>query len=114
MATIVEASGTQTTAPGSEQTLATLTEAKVYQLQLDLAARIAGDAFAVCGRTRILAGGTARTVWREVLYAGQLDGAGPLWTSLPLVGDGNAQAVTFTIQQLRGYPKAVPWKVLSL
>ncbi len=113
MATVVEASGTQISAPGVEQTLVTLTEGKVYQLQIDLSARVNGDTFAVAGKTAVLAGGTVRSVWREVVYAGQLD-AGGLWTSIPLVGDDDAQAVVFTLQQLRGYGKPVPWKVLSL
>jgi len=114
MATVVEASGTQVSAPGVEQTLVTVTEGKVYQLQLDLAARVNGDTFAVAGKTAVLAGGTVRSVWREVVYAGQLDAGGALWTSIPLVGDDDAQAVVFTLQQLRGYGKPVPWKVLSL
>ncbi|MGE5595195.1 MAG: hypothetical protein ACM3S1_04060 [Hyphomicrobiales bacterium] len=114
MATVVEASGTYATEPGVEGTLATLTEGKVYQLQLDLAGRAGGDAFAVAGKTRILAGGALRTVWREVVYAGQLDAGGGLWTAIPLIGDSDAQAVVFTLQQLRGSAKAVPWKVLSL
>jgi len=109
MALALETSGTTTaTGGGVEDTLATLTGTKFYQLVIDTVNMVDGDTLEIKVKSKVLNGGTTRLEQIAVYTHGQVE---PIKRSLPFASD---QELVFTITQSgAGTDKAFPWKVMS-
>jgi len=103
----LEASGTVTT-DGTEQTLATLTSAKIFIFALDTAAMANGDEIELKIKTKCLTGGTSRIVYCVPYINTQ---GSPAKFSVPVPSDIEFVA---TIKRIAGTNRAYPWKVLSI
>lgn len=114
MAVVVEGSGTQAlTVGGAEHVVDTAITEGVYVFTVDLAAMLAGDVVELRVKKPVLAAGTAR-VYLYAMFAGVQPTDDVLKTSLPVVVDAAAGSATFTIRQLLGTSRSVPWSVLRL
>lgn len=106
-------SGTQTCVITTEHTLASVGVAGVFELVLDLNALANGDVLEVRAKTRILSGGTVRTVvlWT---FADAQPADDLIQTMVPIANDlVEAGTLVYTIKQTRGTGRAIPWKVLQ-
>ena len=107
MALALETSGTQsTTGSGTEDTLATLTGTKFYQLFLDLNDMVDGDVLTVKAKVKVLSGGTSRLAYSGTYTHTQGE---KIVCTVPIASD---QECIFTITQDSG-TASIPWKVLS-
>jgi hypothetical protein len=101
-------SGTQTTSGTTEHTLATITTAGVYELNLDVSALVGGttpDILRVRENRKTLSGGTARTEWEEFLVGGMCP---PMVTFRPKL---TVVEVAYTITMTQGSNRAIPWSI---
>lgn len=109
MAVSVKTSGSQTASISTEHTLATITDAGVYQLHVDLSAMADGTTPDI---TTIKAYGKARSGDTErLMEAWEFIGAQgkPLWRSNPEMQA--APYVRYTLTQSQGTGRAYPWAV---
>lgn len=107
MALALESSGTKsTTGSGTEDTLATLTGTKVYQLFVDLNDMVDGDVLVVRAKYKVLNGGTSRILYQAAYTHAQGE---PIVCTVPIASD---QEVVFSLIQSAG-TASIPWKVLS-
>ena len=104
----VQASGTQTATLGTEHTLATVTAAGTYYLEVDTAALAAGETLLLSQKVKTLSGGTTR-LESTGLYK-HVQGV-PIKRSVPIQSD---QEYVATLKQTGGTGRAYPWKVMSL
>ncbi len=108
MTVSVKDSGSQSCTISTEHDLATITDANVYQLVLDLNALAFGAPadeleIRVYGKAR--SSDTERLADFHVVYSGQYT---PLWLSKPYVSPHH---IRFTIKQTVGTGRTVPWAV---
>jgi len=113
MPVTVAASGTQTATVTTEHTLATITAAGVYVVQVDLNAMAAGDVLELRAYATPLAAGAERLLY-FVGYYGPALAVSLLANSIPVPGDATAGNVRFSLKQTFGVSRAFPWKVLAL
>lgn len=102
----VKTTGTLTTTDTSENTLATITDAGSYQLQIDTSDMVNGDIVVVRAKLKVGSGGTTRTVLEHVMTNIQ---------STPvMVSDEfhTGREIIFTLQQQIG-TASFPWDVLQ-
>ena len=110
MAVAVKTSGSQTCTISTEHTLATVTDAGVYQLALDLNALADGatpDILVVAAYGKARSSDTERLMetWEFVGSQGK-----PLWRSNPEV---SPHSYKVTIKQTQGTGRAVPWAIYT-
>lgn len=106
-------SDTQTCTVTTEHTLASVDEAGVYTLHLDLDDLAAGDVLEVRVYQTILSGGTSRVAYFDA-FAGVQPTLGKVVISPPISNDlAVTDALKFTITQTLGTSRDIPWKVLK-
>jgi hypothetical protein len=112
VAVSAHASGTQTCTIDTEHFLASPNVAGVFELVLDLNALANGDVLEVRAYQMTLTGGTARVA----LFAVFADAQPPdvkIAVSEPLSNElAESNALRYSIKQVRGTGRAIPWKVL--
>ena len=113
MAVTVNASGTQTATVTTEHTLATVSVAGVFVLNVDMANMVAGDIVELRVKKPTLAAGTTRVEYFAAFYGAQ-DTDDVLKTSVPIVVDATAGSCVFTLKQTFGTSRNFPWSVLAL
>ena len=111
MAVSVKTSGSQACTVPTEHTLATVTDAGVYQLALDLATATDGttpDIFQVkiYGKARSSDSERLMEVWEFIGSLGK-----PLWRSNPECSPHYYKA---TINQLQGTSRTIPWAIYTV
>lgn len=106
----LEASGTQTAVISTEHTLASLTTVKTFLLIVDLVNLASGDVLELRIKTKVLSGGTLRTIYHQRYLDAQAT-EDVIVASIPLPSDIQAD---FTLKQTAGTGRNFPWKVLSL
>lgn len=105
----LEASGTQAATVTTEHVLSTLTVSKSLQCQVDISPLVAGEYVELKVKSKILSGGTTRTVlsgifsWRDAAID-------PIVILEPMISD---QELVFTLKQMNGTTRSFPWKILS-
>jgi len=102
-------SGTQTTVIDTLHTLATVTDAGVYVIALDLNDMVAGDIIELDVLVKVLTGGTARKYLPTAIYVAPL--ASPVVLSIPIPV---LWSVIFKLQQTDGATSDIPWEVIQL
>jgi hypothetical protein len=107
MAASVKSSGSQACTVDTEHTLLATTDAGTYQLVLDLNPAVDGDAFEVRVKAPVLSGGTIRVVWAHTYYDAQATDD-KVAVSVPLMCPHGA---TFTLKQVAGTSRTIPWSV---
>lgn len=113
MAVSAHASGTQTCTVGTEHFLSSPNVAGVFELVLDLNALTDGDLLEARGYQMVLTSGTARVALFQV-FADAQPADGKIAISEPLSNElTDTNALRFSIKQVRGTGRAIPWKVLK-
>lgn len=102
------ATGTQTATLATEHTLATVTTAGVYQLQVDAANLANGETLTLKAKVKVTSTGTTRLCYEAVYKHAQGE---PVKVSVPVP---SLHEVVFTLQQDGGTGRAYPWEVVSL
>ena len=105
MTVTVKTSGSQTSVITTEHTLATVTDAGVYQVSVDTANMVGGDELEIRIYGKCRSGDTERVAY--LISASQLQGS-PLKLS-PVVISPHHMKVT--LKQTAGSPRAFPWAV---
>ncbi len=106
--TAVNTSGSQTATLTTEHTLATVTDAKVLQLVVDVANLVNGETLELRIYTKARTGDTERLTY----YAAFNDAQGILLkASLAVVNIDHAK---FTLEQNGGTGRAFPWAIYEL
>lgn len=114
MAVTVAASGTTSqTVAGAEVSVLTTSTEGVYIATFDTTLMAAGDVIVLRVKQAMLAAGTIR-VLAYVMFAGVQPTEDVAKSSIPIAVDPTATATQFTIQQLYGTARALPYKVLKL
>lgn len=113
MAVGVQASGTQLAVINTEHSLVTLTGAGVYVFVVDLAAMLADDALELRWKTKVLNGGTTRTI-DMASYSDAQPTDSLVFQSVPIPLDATAAYLEFTLKQVRGTGRNYPFKILNL
>lgn len=107
MASLI-ASGTTAT-DGTEQTLRSETTTGTFVLILDRNAMLAGDVIEVRGKTKVLSGGTLRTIWvQEFRDAPNTDDI--VSESIHILSDIQSD---WTIKRTGGTDRSYPWKIMA-
>jgi len=109
MAWALSASGSTTSTPGSEQTLATDTTNATYYFEVDLSAMQVGDIVQLRLYVMTLAGGTLRVAW-ESTYGPAL----PVQLISPSVPQPSDQSCRVSIKQTAGSARVFPWKLVRV
>lgn len=105
----VNSSGTLTTVVGGgEQTLATITTAGNYELNVDLAAMAVGDVVVVRAKKKVLSTGTTRTYLVGVYANTQ---SSPVAVTPPITC---VNELVLTVEHTAGTSISVPWEVRAL
>jgi hypothetical protein len=100
----------------SEQTLITDATNGTYCLKLSLGNLVAGETLEARAKTILRSGASSLlerlVTFSSAAYDGTTDAKAPNVNvfSVPIVAD---QSVTFTIKQLSGSARVIPWKVLK-
>ena len=108
MTVSAKSSGTQTTSGTTEHTLATITDAGVYELNLDISALAGGatpDILEVRQKIKTLSGGTEREEWCECFVGGACPPAATFRAKLTTI------SIVYTIKMTQGADRAVPWSI---
>lgn len=108
MTVSAKSSGTQTTSGTTEHTLATITDAGVYELNLDISALAGGatpDILEVREKRKTLSGGTQREEWCESLVGGACPAMVTFRAKLTVI------EVVYTIKMTQGSNRAIPWSI---
>jgi hypothetical protein len=113
VAVTVDSSGTITATVTTEHTLATVTGAGVYVVNVDTVNMAAGDVVELRVKKPVLSGGTARVMF-YAMFAGVQPTEDVLKTSVPIVIDATAAACDVTLKQTLGTGRAFPWSILKL
>ena len=109
MAVTSAADGSQTATVTTEHTLATITTAGVYILEVDVAALVGGatpDIVELRAKTKTRSGGTSRQVFMATFVGGLV--TDPNTVSIPIATDVE---VVFTLKQTQGTGRAFPWNI---
>ena len=110
MAVTEKTSGSQTAVIGTEHTLATVTDAGIYTLRVDLNNLVAGDIVEL----RIYSKARNATDSERLHYGpaeyGPIPPGAKLVESVPIMATGHFKA---TLKQTAGTGRAFPWVVLS-
>lgn len=109
MAVSEKTSGSQTATISTEHTLATVTDAGIYVLRVDLNNLAAGDVLEL----RVYAKARNATDSERQLYSatfGPIAPADKVTDSIPVVAAGHFKA---TLKQTAGTGRAFPWVILS-
>ena len=105
---VLEASGTQTAAIGTEHTLSTITLNRTLLFVVDTGAMVNADVLELRVNTTVLSAGTSRLAY----FASYRDIQGaPQKISIPIPSDISS---VFTLKQTAGTGRSFPWKVLSI
>ncbi len=113
MAVTSHASGTQTCTIGTEHFLTSPNVAGVFELLLDLNALANGDVLEMRAYKMVLTGGTERVVLQDTVFDAQ-SADNRIWLSEPVSNElTDTNAVRFSIKQIRGTGRSIPWKVLK-
>jgi len=110
--------GDKTTTPASEQDLLGTADTTngTYCLKLSLGALAGGETLEVRAKTILRSGASALlerlVTFSSAAYDGSTDAKAPNQNvfAVPIVAD---QSVQFTIKQLSGSARVIPWKVLK-
>lgn len=114
MTVTVAGSGTTgQTSGGAESTYYTTTGEGVFQASLDTALLAAGDVIELRVKQANLAAGTVRVV-AYAMFAGAQPTEDVMKVSIPIVVDPTATATVFTVKQLFGTTRAMPYVVRKL
>jgi len=109
MATVlIEASGTQTAVIGTEHSLATVADAKISKLFVDVSALALGDELELRVKVAAASGGTRRQVSFGVYQNVQEDG---IIVTEPFAAPYGAE---YTLKQTAGTARTFPWVVISV
>jgi len=108
MAISSNSSGTQTATLGTEHTLATITTAGTYVLNVDAAALVNGETLQLKAKVKTLSGGTSRLAYHGVFKHAL---ALPSLFSIPVPA---LIEVVFTLQQDGGTGRAFPWNAIRI
>jgi len=103
-----EASGTQLAVISTEPTLATITDAGVYQLFLDAKNMVNGDVLELRAKMKVLTGSTAGQASIGQFSNIQSD---PVVFSIPF---GIVWSIAFTLKQTAGTGRNFDWSVVQL
>jgi hypothetical protein len=97
----------------SEETLATVTEAGVFCLDLDMNAAAVGDIWIVRVKKKVRTGGTTRLWNRYELFGTTIapTEAEKIVTSIPY---HSLWEIVFTLEQTDGTGRAIPWEIVQL
>lgn len=104
----IQTSGTQTATLDTEHTLATITDAGVYYLEVDCGAMVLLDRTILKVKEKTLSGGTTRIL--DVATYSNVQGD-PIKRSAPIYVD---QEIVVTLEQVDGTGRSYPWKVAQL
>ena len=108
MAVTIEDSGSQTATLATEHTLATITTAGVYQLEVDAANLADGENLTLKIFGKVRSGDTERLIYEASFENAQ---GKPLLQSLAVPTPHHAK---FTLEQNGGTGRAFPWAVYAL
>jgi hypothetical protein len=111
VAVTVEGSGTQAASISTEHTLHTDSDAKVFVLEVDTAAMVAGDVLELRCYGILLAGGTEHLVFEGTFAHAQSE---PIKTSIPFPSPGQTNGFRATLKQTAGTGRSFPWSVVSV
>lgn len=113
MAVTAFASGTQTATVGTEHTLASVNEAGVYTLHVDLVNLATGDIVELRVKQVVLSAGVAQVVYQHAWHGAQPTDD-TLAVSMPISNDlAEVGALVMTLKQTHGTGRAFPWKALK-
>lgn len=104
------ATGTQTAVINTEHTLATITDAGVYVLWVDLHNMAGGDTAEIRRKTKVLTGSTARTRKMDT-FSGAQSADAANYESDPVT---SKWSVAFTLKQTAGTGRAYDWSILRV
>jgi hypothetical protein len=108
MTVSAKSSGTQACTIGIEHTLTTITDAGVYELNLDISALVGGstpDILEVREKRKTLSGGTQREEFCESFVGGACPPMVTFRAKLTTI------EVVYTIRQTQGTGRSIPWSV---
>lgn len=108
MAVTEKAGGTQTATLTTEHTLATVTDAGVYQLVVDVSALALSEILTLTLKTKVRTGATSREAWRTIIQHVQ---AVPNVYSIPVAVTTEIVAI---LRQDNGTGRAFPWSLYQL
>ena len=94
--------------PNNSVTLATLTAVAIYQVFLDVANMVAGDAYRVTIYEAVQAAGAKRVAWTEVLTGAPVM---PVWVSPSLI---LMNGWDVTVTRLAGADRVIGWSIRSV
>lgn len=103
-------SGTQSASIDTEHSLFSTTTAGTYVLVVDLNAMANGDGLRLRLKTKVLNGGTRRTVYCA-FYANEQPTDDKIVYSVPIPVTEDLEA---TLEQFMGTGRSFPWKILLL
>lgn len=108
MALAVEASGTQAATIGTEHSLSAPTSSAIRVLRVDTGAMVAGEVVEISIKTKVLTGGTQRSIYLASIGGGT---AQPIVASPPVTMPFGGE---FTLKQVNGTGRSFPWSVETL
>lgn len=106
MTASVAADGSQACSIGTEHTLATITAAGTYDLELDMSVSVGGttpDVFEIREYTKVRSGGTERLRKIYMVVGAQVETAYNTWPRL------SPHHTRYTIKQVQGTGRTVEW-----
>lgn len=110
MTAAVEASGSQLlVVGGAASLLADISTNRILSGSFDLASMVAGDVIDIFARTKVLATGSLATIVKQRFTGVQ---AQPILA--PMMPVDSPYETTFSIQQISGVARTIPWRVDSL
>ena len=112
MAVTIEGSGTQAASIGTEHTLLTDSDAKVFILIVDTANMALGDTLILRIKIKTLSGSTVKEVYTAVFTHAQTDEE--IKVSIPVPSPGHASGFVATLQQTDGTGRSYDWSVVSV
>lgn len=113
MAVTVAFSGTQSATVTTEHTLATVTAAGVYVLNVDTSNMVAGDIVELRIKKPTLAAGAVVVEFFSAFYGPQV-ADDVLKTSVPFIVDATAAGCLCTLKQTFGTSRNFPWSILAM
>lgn len=103
-----KSSGTQAATVTTEHTLATITDAGSYVLQVDTNALALGDELTLKAKVKVTSGGTTRLAYQANYKHAQAE---LVKVSIPIA---TANEVVFTLTQDAGTGRSFPWEIVQL
>jgi hypothetical protein len=103
-----KASGSQTATLNTEHTLATITDAGIYVLNVDVAALVNGETLQLRIKVKTRSGDSSRLAYHAV-YKHVVGEPSVFSVPVPVIAEG-----VFTLEQNGGTGRAFPWNILQL